>query len=129
MKIAFFTLCDYAQNNQGKLTIIGIFNRIAAESFPFVYYNGFYIVAKVESRETKACNFKLSCIDPTGKDFVPPLEGCMEINNPKNDDRVKSADLTLGLGSLTFSMPGTYVFKLKVEDCETRYELYVDGNI
>jgi hypothetical protein len=37
MKIELFTFCDFAQENGGKLTIVGTFDTIVSRNFPCVH--------------------------------------------------------------------------------------------
>ena len=46
MNIEIFTLCDYAQSNNNKLTIVGTFDSFNAEKFPFTH-PFFSIVARI----------------------------------------------------------------------------------
>jgi hypothetical protein len=39
MEIEIFTLCDFAQDNSGKLTVVGTFDGIHSKQFPFVQAN------------------------------------------------------------------------------------------
>ena len=126
MKISLFTLCDYAQNNQGKLTLIGTFNRIASVSYPFDYSLGYYLVVKVVSRIAVNGSFELLCLDPHGNNFLPPLRGELEIQNPLNDDREKSFDLVVNLGPQIFNEPGTYQFVFSIGKLRETLDLYLD---
>lgn len=125
MKIQIFTLCDYAQNNGGKLTIIGTFNRIYADSFPFIYAPSAFVVAKVCSNE--ACNgsFNFSVNTPDGEPLLPSLTGEFRIDNPDNDNKEKSFDFCLALNNLSFSKPGTYTFRFEVDGIIATQELYL----
>lgn len=126
MKIQIFTLCDYAQSNAGKLSIIGTFNRIFAESFPFVYTPSVFVVAKVCSND--ACNgvFKFSAKDPEGAQFLAPLTGEFRIENPQNDKKEKAFDFCLALNNLAFNKPGTYTFTFEVGGVIATQELYLE---
>jgi len=44
MEIEIFTLCDFAQDNNSKLTVVGTFDSIHSKQFPFVQQNFYAFV-------------------------------------------------------------------------------------
>lgn len=125
MKIQFFTLCDYAQGNSGKLTIVGTFNRIFADKIPFVYPATFAVVAKLTSKEARKGAFSFSAISPCGENLLAPFNGEYVIQNPENNNEEKSFDFCLVLNNVLFKEQGTYVFKFSAEGLEASQELYL----
>lgn len=125
MKIQIFTLCDYAQSNAGKLTIIGTFNRIFADKFPFVYTPAIFVVAKVCSNDACSGMFKFSATTPDGTPFIAPLTGDFHIENPDNDKKEKAFDFSLALNNQVFQKPGTYTFRFEVNGQVATQELYL----
>ena len=125
MKIQIFTLCDYAQSNAGKLTIVGTFNRIFAESFPFTYTPSIFVVAKVCSNDACSGKFDFSATTPDGSSFLTPLIGDFRIENPENDKMEKAFDFCLALNNQVFPKPGTYTFKFEVNGEVATQELYL----
>lgn len=125
MKIQIFTLCDFAQSNSGKLTIVGTFNRIFSGSFPFNYVPPFFVVARVCSNEAYSGTFTLSVEDPDGKPFFDSITGDFRIPNPENDDKEKAADFCLALNNQRFQKPGKYVFKFVVGNLVATQDLYL----
>lgn len=126
MKIQIFSLCDFAQNNNGKLTIIGTFNKIFADHFPYLYPPAIHVVAKVVTDEAYTGEFTFSAFKPNGEVFLGPLSGSVVINNPTNDNREKSFDFNIALNSLVFETPGTYTFKFVIGNLEAIQELYIE---
>lgn len=126
MKITIFTLADFAQNNLGKLSIIGTFNQLKADKFPFLYPVGFHIVARVVSQEAFSSDFVLSCKAPDNSDFIPPLTGHIEIKSPVEDTKEKFSDIAVAVGPQVFKTPGTYTFRLQIANCQEELKLYVE---
>ena len=61
-KIEMFTFCDFAQEVQGKLTIVWTFNEINSQNFPFVYDRPFTLVARLNYQEIKENEIIIICI-------------------------------------------------------------------
>lgn len=125
MKIQIFTLCDYAQSNSGKLTIVGTFNRIFADKFPFLYPAPIAVVAKLSSKE--ACNgmFSFTAVSPSGENILAPIRGEYSIKNPDNNYEEKSFDFCLAANNISFKEPGTYLFKFEADGLTATQELYL----
>ncbi len=126
MKIPIFTLCDYAQNNQGKLTIIGTFNKVFSKVFPFVYPASFCIVAKISSSKSLSTAFEISSIAPDGNRFIAPFKGDLQITVPANSDEEQSADFIININTPEFKLPGTYSFILRVGEETISQDLYLE---
>lgn len=125
MKISIFTLCDYAQNNLGKLSIIGTFNKISSNKFPFIYQASFCIVAKITSATSINKSFEVSSIAPDGNQFIAPFKGNMQINVPEGSTEEQSADFIININSPEFKVPGTYKFILTIGEESFSQDLYL----
>lgn len=125
MKISIFTLCDYAQNNQGKLSIIGTFNRISSKQYPFTYIPSFCIVAKISSYENVDSDFEVLSYTPSGDQFLSPFKGHFQINVDERQKEEQSADFIINITNQEFKSPGTYKFVMKVGDIEMIQDLYL----
>lgn len=125
MKIQIFTLCDYAQSNSGKLTIVGTFNRIYADKFPFPYPASISVVAKISSKEACDGDFSFVATSPSGEPILAPLQGKYSIKNPENNYEEKSFDFCLAANNITFKEAGTYLFKFEAGGLIATQELYL----
>lgn len=125
MRLSIFTLCDYAQGALGKLTIIGAFNRIFSDSFPFAYKQGFNIVARVVYHEYYSGNLLITFKDPDGKDVLPNISSDVVLK-VQEDGRECCFDLNLGLNPIIFPKSGVYKISIKLGDIEETLNLYVD---
>jgi hypothetical protein len=85
MEIEIFTLCDFAQDNSGKLTVVGTFDGIHSKQFPFVQAN-FSVACRLRfsEKEIGEHHMRLRLIDMDGKEIVQPIQGNMNIPKPQN---------------------------------------------
>ncbi len=117
MEIEIFTLCDFAQDNHSKLTIVGTFDSINSKQFP-TQHPACTIACRLRFsvKEAEAHEFKLRLIDSEGKETIPPVEGNINIAPPPNDRHI-TINLVVNFNQLQFPKPGRYSF-----------ELYIDGD-
>ena len=85
MEIEIFTLCDFAQDNSGKLTVVGTFDGIHSKQFPFVQAN-FSVACRLRfsEKEVGEHHMRLRLIDMDGKEIIQPIQGNMNIPKPQN---------------------------------------------
>lgn len=127
MKVTLLTLCDFAQENNGKLSIIGTFNILRSGTFPFVYQNPFYLVVGLRFKELAKGNIRLSCIGPDGNEFIK--SGDMDFSLEKNavKGREGLANFVFGFQNTVFNVPGTYTYRLFLDGKSIAdTELYLD---
>ena len=105
-------ICDtvITDRNTGKNSVIGIFDRIWASSFP-VTHPSLTVYARIIDAQGQYV-FKLELVDLTnnqtsGGGTVPPIEV---------PDRMIPADLVFKLQGLTFPADGRYEFRLYADD-------------
>lgn len=118
MEVEIFTLCDFAQDNHGKLTIVGTFDNINVNSFPSESPN--YSIAmrlRVANSEAGNHTMHIKCLDENG----------VEINNlalkaeftvmPNQKAPYSGINLVLNLKKpLRFERPGRLNFELYLDD-------------
>lgn len=116
MEIEIFTLADFAQDNNSKLTIVGTFDSINTKQFP-VMHPACTLATRLRfsTKETGPHEFKLRLIDAEGKELIQPVEGNINIGNPPNG-QVSSMNIVINFNQLKFEKEGRYSF-----------ELYIDG--
>lgn len=116
METEIFTLADFAQDNNSKLTIVGTFDAIQAKQFP-VSHPSCVIACRLRfgASETGHHDFKLRLIDAEGKEAIQNIEGNMNIGTPPNG-QFSSVNVVINFTQLKFDKPGRYSF-----------ELYIDG--
>ena len=117
MEIEIFTLADFAQDNQSKLTIVGTFDSIQSKQFPVSHPAcAFACRLRFAAKETGAHDFKLRLIDANGKETIQPIEGNINIGAPPNG-QFYSINIVVNFNQLQFEKTGRYSF-----------ELYIDGD-
>ena len=117
MEIEIFTLADFAQDNQSKLTIVGTFDSIQAKQFP-IQHPACALACRLRFgvKETGPHDFKLRLIDADGKETIQPIEGNINIGAPPNG-QFSSINIVINFNQLQFEKAGRYSF-----------ELYIDGD-
>jgi hypothetical protein len=117
MEIEIFTLSDFAQDNNSKLTIVGTFDSIQTKQFPAVH-PACTVASRLRfaAKEAGSHNFKLRLINAGGKEIIQPIEGNINIGAPANG-QFSSINLVVNFNQLKFETPGRYSF-----------ELYIDGD-
>ncbi|MBL7746390.1 MAG: hypothetical protein JNM19_03085 [Chitinophagaceae bacterium] len=117
MEIEIFTLADFAQDNNSKLTIVGTFDSIQARQFP-VQHPACTVACRMRFsiKETGGHEFKLRLIDSAGNETIKPIEGNINISTPPNG-QFASVNIVVNFNQLQFEKAGRYSF-----------ELYIDGD-
>lgn len=116
MEIEIFTLCDFAQDNSGKLTVVGTFDGINSKQFPFVQAN-FSVACRLRfsEKETGQHDMRLRFIDVNAKELLQPIEGKMNIPKPTNG-QYTTINLVFNLSQIKFDKAGRYSFELYIDD-------------
>lgn len=116
MEIEIFTLCDFAQDNNGKLTVVGTFDGINTKQFPFTQAS-FSVACRLRfaEKETGAHDIRLRFIDIEGKELLQPIQGQMNIPKPTNG-QYSTINLVFNIGQLKFDKAGRYSFELFIDD-------------
>jgi len=117
MEIEIFTLADFAQDNNSKLTIVGTFDSIQARQFP-LQHPACTVACRMRFsiKETGSHEFKLRLIDSAGNETIKPIEGNINIGTPPNG-QFASVNIVVNFNQLQFEKAGRYSF-----------ELYIDGD-
>lgn len=116
MEIEIFTLADFAQDNNSKLTIVGTFDSIHSKQFP-TQHPACSIACRLRfaAKETGQHDFKLRLINSEGKEVIQPVQGNINIADPPNG-QFASINLVFNYGNLQFEKPGRYSFELYIND-------------
>lgn len=117
MEIEIFTLCDYAQEWNGKLFINGTFDMINARNFPTII-PACTIAGKLRfsTKESGLHFLKLKVVDPSGKDLIKPIEGEINVPNVAQNADYSSIHLAFNMQQMKLEMPGTYTIQLFIDE-------------
>jgi hypothetical protein len=116
MEIEIFTLCDYAQDNNGKLIIVGTFDSIQSKIFP-AKHPACSIACRLRfsKKEHGPHSISVRFIDQENNELVQPLEAELMIHPPKIGEH-STINFVINYNNIEFKNPGRYSF-----------ELYLDG--
>jgi hypothetical protein len=115
MKVDVFTLCDFAQAENGKLTVIGAFNRITTSRVPATHQLCAVAAAlRFEQIEVGQKTFRLSIIDADGKPVMPVLQAPLNVHvNP--GETVATCHLVLLIQQVVLPSFGEYSVDLAID--------------
>jgi len=116
MEIEIFTLCDFAQDNNSKLTVVGTFDSIHSKQFPFVQPN-FSVACRVRfsEKEIGPHDIRLRFIDGSGAELMKPIEGQINIASPQNG-QYSAVNLVFNFNQVKFDKAGRYSFEFFIDD-------------
>jgi hypothetical protein len=116
MEIEIFTLADFAQDNNSKLTVVGTFDSIHVKQFP-AQHPACSIACRLRfaNKEAGQYDFKLRLIDAAGKELIEPIRGNLSIGESANG-QFSSVNIVVNFAQLKFEKPGRYSFELYIDD-------------
>ena len=117
MKIELFTFCDFAQENGGKLTIVGTFDTIISRKFPCIHPQLSVVIRiRFDMWEFNNHPFRIETRDLNGELSMEPISGNLDVREVGNSTAV--SHLVFTIGNLHFKNPGTVNFILFLDDKE-----------
>ena len=118
MKIELFTFCDFAQENGGKLTIVGTFDTIISRNFPCMHPQLSVVIRiRFDMWEFASHSFRIETRDLSGGISMEPISGNLDVRGVGNATAV--SHLVFTIGNLRFKNPGVVNFTLFLDDKET----------
>jgi len=126
MKIQMFVLCDAAIDNQGKLSLLGTFDRIFSKQAPVVHRScAVATIIRFDRIEEGTHTIKCTFCDEDGKLVMPALEGSVNVSFQPGINTV-SHNMILNLQGLKLEHYGEYSIDLAVDGRhEASIPLYV----
>ena len=117
MKIELFTFCDFAQENSGKLTIVGTFDTIISRNYPCIHPQLSVVIRlRFDVWEFANHEFRIETRDLDGNMVVKPIQGNVEVKGVGNATAV--SHLVFTIGNLQFKNSGVINFVLFIDDKE-----------
>ena len=117
MKIELFTFCDFAQENSGKLTIVGTFDTIISRNFPCIHPQLSVVIRlRFDLWEFSNHQFKIETRDLDGKTVINPIQGTVEVKGAGNATAV--SHLVFAISNLHFKNSGVVNFVLFIDEKE-----------
>lgn len=110
MKPEIITLCEYASEHNGQLTIVNTFDALAAAKFPWRAY--FHVAAKINITDcTKHYEtVKMYIVSNNSGAII------FEASSPFTKERIDKFNVVAGLKGLIFDQPGEYLLKLSLDN-------------
>ncbi|MDR1574989.1 MAG: hypothetical protein LBS37_03200 [Treponema sp.] len=117
MKIELFTFCDFAQENGGKLTIVGTFDTIISRSFPCVHPQLSVVIRlRFDIWEFSKHSFRIETRDLDGDMSMEAITGNVEVKGVGNATAV--SHLVFTISNLRFKNNNVINFVLFIDDKE-----------
>ena len=118
MKIELFTFCDFAQENGGKLTIVGTFDTIISRNFPCTHPQLSVVIRiRFDLWEFSSHTFRIEARDLNGEMNMEPISGSLDVRGVGNATAV--SHLVFTIGNLFFRGPGVVTLTLFIDDKES----------
>jgi hypothetical protein len=110
LRLELLALCDFAlTSKEGKLSLIGIFDRIFAQKIPSTFAR-FFVVAVLTGKPESQHKISLSIKNPQGNEMLPKVK---EINiKLGNEGR---SNIISNIVNMPLPMPGEYRATLRKE--------------
>jgi hypothetical protein len=123
-----FTFCDFAQENGGKLTVVGTFDTIISKNFPCVHPQLAVVIRlRFDLLEFGSHTFRIETRDLDGEMSIETISGNVEVKGVGNASAV--SHLVFSISNLRFKNPGMINFVLFIDDKEiSSIPLYVRKN-
>ncbi|HCM29140.1 MAG: hypothetical protein A2Z99_07540 [Treponema sp. GWB1_62_6] len=117
MKTELFTFCDFAQENGGKLTVVGTFDTIIAREFPCTHpLLSVVIRLRFDIWEFGRHVFHVESRDLDGAALVAPVDGTLEVRGAGNATAV--SHVVFNVSGVRFAGPGVINLSLHVDEKE-----------
>ncbi len=115
MKIELFAVADFAVEQAGKLTIVGVFDTLCCHSLPVVH-ELCAVVAKLrfEKIEEGTKRVRLNLSDADGKLVLPSVDLPLDVRM-NEDQHTLTKNIVVKIGGLKIEKEGEYSFDLAVD--------------
>jgi hypothetical protein len=117
INIELFTFCDFAQENGGKLTVVGTFDTIIARNFPCIHPQLSVVIRlRFDLFEFGSHTFRIETRNLEGESSMENINGNLDVREVGNASAV--SHLVFTISNLHFNTPGMLNFVLFVDDKE-----------
>ena len=116
MEILVATLCDSANDYNGKLCMLGCFDTICAGQMPVVHPQcSLALRICFRPEDEGEHQFRIAFIDDDGNAVMPPFEPKIQVSFP-TDNYFITRNLVLNIQRLQFKAPGQYSIDIHSSD-------------
>ena len=114
MKVELFSFCDFAQENSGKLTVVGTFDTIISRNFPCVHPQLSVVIRlRFDLWEFSNHSFRIESHDLDGNINLDPINGNVDVQGGGNATAV--SHLVFTITNLQFQKSGILNFILFID--------------
>ena len=115
MKVEIFTVCEAANDANGKLNLLGSFDHLWAQQTPVTHpYCAVAMRLRFARIEEGNHRLKVTFADADGKLVIPSIEATVGLRFA-NDDSTTAANVILNIVSLKLNSFGEYTIDLAVD--------------
>ena len=101
MRVELFTFCDFAQENTGKLTVVGTFDTIVSRNFPCTHCQlSMVIRLRFDLWEFSSHDFRIEGYNLDGDFNFEPIKGNVEVKGAGNATAVSHLIFTISNGCI-----------------------------
>lgn len=111
MKLEICTLCEYASEHNGRLTIVDTFDAIVASKFPWRAYFHFAAKISIESDQKEYQKIRMLIMKSDSFEILFDTSGSYNYV-----DKTEKINLLAGFKGIIFSAPGEYKFQVYFDD-------------
>ena len=111
MKLEICTLCEYASEHNGRLTIVETFDAIVASKFPWRAYFHFAAKISIESDQKEYQKIRMLIMKSESLEILFDTSGSYNYV-----DKTEKINLLAGFKGIIFSTPGEYKFQVYFDD-------------
>lgn len=116
MEVLVATLCDSANDYNGKLCMLGCFDTICAGQMPVVHPQcSLALRICFRPEDEGEHQFRIAFIDDDGNAVMPPFEPKIQVSFP-TDSFFITRNLVLNIQRLQFKAPGQYSIDIQSSD-------------
>jgi hypothetical protein len=111
VQLLLATLCDFAADYNGKLSIMGAFDTLCARDFPVVHPQCAFALRMCFDHEDQGQHeFNLRLLGTEDEDVVPPCPVPVEMRFPPNAPPFITRNVVLNFQRIKFDKQGLYRF-------------------
>lgn len=111
MKLEICTLCEYASEHNGRLTIVDTFDAIVASKFPWRAYFHFAAKISIESDQKEYQKIRMLIMKSDSFEILFDTSGSYNYV-----DKTEKINLLAGFKGIIFIAPGEYKFQVYFDD-------------
>ena len=117
MKVELFTFCDFAQENGGKLTVVGTFDTIISKNFPCIHPQLSVVIRlRFDLWEFSNHSFRIESYNLDGEAGIDPIRGNVDVQGAGNATAV--SHLVFTISNLHIKKNGIMNYILFIDDKE-----------